>query len=186
MTHREDAAAGSSPACDACVLHPAGAAESSGRRDFLRGAALLLASGMGLLPVRETYALSGPGTPDDAARPTHGPDERRYPIPAIDTVSIDRDNSLIIARSAGRVYAFSLACPHQNTALRWDAAQAEYRCPKHKSRYRADGTFIDGRATRSMDRLPIRRDGQSLVVDLETIFEQDAQPALWAAAYVTV
>lgn len=178
---------GSTSACDACELHTGGDPAGGGRRDFLRRAAMLLAAtGMGMLQVQDADAQPEASTPADAAGAAQGPDERRYAIPGIDGVSIDRDNSLIIARTAGRVYAFSLACPHQNTALRWDAGSTEYRCPKHKSRYRADGTFIDGRATRSMDRLPIRRDGQALVVDLDTIFEQDAQPALWAAAYVTV
>jgi len=175
----EDAAS-----CGDCPLHP-GVNERADRRDFLRRATTLLVSaGLGFLHVRDAHALPDVLPGEEPPGAPAGPDERRYPIPATDSASADRDNSLIIARAAGRVYAFSLACPHQNTALRWEPAKGEFRCPKHKSRYRPDGTFIDGRATRSMDRLPIRREGQQVVVDLDTIFEQDAQPALWAGAFV--
>jgi nitrite reductase/ring-hydroxylating ferredoxin subunit len=115
-----------------------------------------------------------------------GAAERRYAIPAADGVAIDRDNSVIIARAAGRVYAFALSCPHQNTALRWSADDREFQCPKHKSHYRADGTFIEGRATRDMDRLPIRREGAAIVVDVDALIQGDEHPKEWAAAFVAV
>jgi Rieske Fe-S protein len=93
---------------------------------------------------------------------------------------------VILARAAGKVYAFSLACPHQNTALRWDATDHEFLCPKHKSHYRADGTFIEGRATRNMDRLPIRRVGDELIVEVDKLYQQDENQAEWSAAFVAV
>ncbi|MDB4899383.1 MAG: Rieske [2Fe-2S] iron-sulfur protein, partial [Gemmatimonadetes bacterium] len=113
-------------------------------------------------------------------------EEKRYPIPAADGVTIDKDNSVIIARVAGKVIAFSLACPHQNTALRWSDDDHEFQCPKHKSHYRPDGVFIDGRATRDMDRLPIRRDGAVLVVDIDSLIQQDEHPDEWGRAFVAV
>jgi Rieske Fe-S protein len=82
------------------------------------------------------------------------------------------------------VYAFALSCPHQHTALRWDDSAHEFRCPKHKSRYRPDGTFIEGRATRDMDRLAIRRDGAALVVDVDRLYQQDEHQAEWGTAFV--
>lgn len=109
-----------------------------------------------------------------------------YPIPAADGVSIDKTNEVILVRHAGAVYAFALSCPHQNTALRWNADEGRFQCPKHKSRYQPDGTFISGRATRNMDRLPIRRDGGTVIVDAERIFESDKDQAGWTAAVVTV
>jgi Rieske Fe-S protein len=91
---------------------------------------------------------------------------------------------VIVARAAGRVYAFALSCPHQNTALRWNDADHEFQCPKHKSHYRADGTYIEGRATRDMDRLALRREGAVLVVDVDTLYQADLNPKEWAAAVV--
>ncbi|MCC7053159.1 MAG: hypothetical protein IT355_07805, partial [Gemmatimonadaceae bacterium] len=59
-----------------------------------------------------------------------------------------------------------------------------FLCPKHKSEYRIDGEYIRGRATRSMDRRPIHRDGAELVVDVDNIIKSDEDAAGWAAAFV--
>lgn len=113
-------------------------------------------------------------------------DEREYSIPANDGADIDRNEAVIVARWEGRVYAFSLACPHQNTALRWNGDAHRYQCPKHHSQYRPDGGFIEGRATRGMDRFAIRRDGEHVAVDLDKLYQQDTDPAAWNAAVVTL
>jgi nitrite reductase/ring-hydroxylating ferredoxin subunit len=105
-----------------------------------------------------------------------------YPLPAADGVFIDRKNEVIVARATGEVYAFMLSCPHQNTALRWNATEHKFQCPKHHSQYAPDGTFIDGRATRSMDRFAVQRQADNLVVDLDKVFEGDRDPAGWKAA----
>lgn len=157
--------------CGGCPLsefaHACGPIE---RRDFLR--AIGLAIGTLALGAEALTAMTPPAEP------------KRYPIPLADGVVIDKENSVIVARAAEKVYAFSLACPHQNTALRWDGSDREFKCPKHKSHYRADGTFIDGRATRDMDRLAVRREGPMLVVDLDTMYRHDEQPAEWSSAFV--
>jgi len=109
-----------------------------------------------------------------------------YPIPAADGATIDRANDVILARYQGRVFAFGLACPHQNTALRWIASEGRFQCPKHKSKYSQDGTFLSGRATRSMDRYAVRKDGANIVVDVDSLYEQDKQRAQWEAAMIPV
>lgn len=109
-----------------------------------------------------------------------------FPIPASDGATIDRNNDMIVARYQGKVYAFGLACPHQNTALRWLAEEGRFQCPKHKSKYAPDGTFLSGRATRSMDRYAVRKDGSTIVVNLDTLYEQDKQKAEWESAFVSV
>jgi Rieske Fe-S protein len=76
--------------------------------------------------------------------------------------------------------------PASEYRARWEEGDHEFRCPKHKSRYRTDGTFIEGRATRAMDRLAVHRDGVTLVVDVDRLFQQDDQPSEWAAAFITV
>ena len=81
---------------------------------------------------------------------------------------------------------FNLSCPHQNTALRWYPEDQQFRCPKHHSRYRPDGVFISGRATRSMDRLGVRREGDTIVADLDSFYRQDKDPTEWAAAFVAL
>ena len=113
-------------------------------------------------------------------------DHAKYPIPAADTVNIDTKNEVILARSNGNVYAFALSCPHQNTALRWLQKDGRFQCPKHKSKYAATGEFIDGRATRNMDRLPIALEGNLVSVDILHEIRSDQAPAQWAAAFVKV
>ncbi len=110
--------------------------------------------------------------------------EKAYPIPAGDGVSIDKDESVIVARFAGKAYAFSLACPHQNTVLRWDASNNRFQCPKHRSRYQPDGVFIEGRATRGLDRFAVKRTDDSIVVNLDALYQEDKNPTEWAAAFI--
>jgi nitrite reductase/ring-hydroxylating ferredoxin subunit len=130
----------------------------------------------GALPVLELDGASGQGSPD----------ERTYPLPASDGVTIDRETQVILVRYQNRVYAFSLACPHENTALKWRQNDNRFQCPRHESKYQPDGTFISGRATRNMDRFAIRRADDKVVVDLNAWFRSDQQRAEWESAVLTV
>lgn len=182
---RPDAAHGD---CGGCTLHgPVADPAVMERRAFLRAAGLVFAS-LGLMGgvAQSAAAMLPTMTNALARRASDRPEEKRYPIPAADGVSIDRDNSIIIARAEGKVYAFALSCPHQNTALRWNADDHEFQCPKHKSHYRPDGIFINGRATRDMDRMAIRHDGAVVVVDIDQLIQSDEHPKEWAAAFVAV
>jgi nitrite reductase/ring-hydroxylating ferredoxin subunit len=149
------------------------------RRDFLCEAASLVAcaaaldgapSGLLGLPVRLASALRVVGG------------EAVYPIPQQDMVSIDRDHETILVRYQNKVYIFALSCPHQRTPLRWEEEERRFRCPKHKSTFEPNGTFVSGRATRDMDRYAVRRDGNNVVADLTTLFQQDKDPEHWGQA----
>lgn len=160
--------------CDRCPLVE--------RRDFLREAgvaAAAICAALGI-PVRGAQALAirfgGPRSSRD--------EEHAYPIPATDGATIDRENQVIVVRYAQKAYAFNLSCPHQNTALHWQPEDNQFQCPKHHSRYRPDGVFISGRATRGMDRFGVRRDGETMVVDVDQYYRQDRNPAEWAAAFL--
>jgi nitrite reductase/ring-hydroxylating ferredoxin subunit len=144
--------------CDTCVV--------ASRRQFLQ-------TSIGLL-VSAAMPLSAQGA------------ERRYAIPAEGAVAVDKENGVLIARVGSNVFAFSLACPHQNTALRWDDKDHQFRCPKHKSQYQPDGAFIAGKATRGLDRFAVRRDGAELAVNLDVLYRQDKEAAEWAGAVATV
>jgi Rieske Fe-S protein len=108
-----------------------------------------------------------------------------YPVPPSDGADIDRDNEVIIVRYRNQIMAFNLSCPHQNTALRWNEDAMRFQCPKHHSQYQPSGEFITGRATRNMDRLGIKRDSSNtIVVDPDSLYESDEDPAGWSAAVV--
>jgi len=111
-------------------------------------------------------------------------EEVAFPIPTQDGVSIDKVHALILVRHEQSVYAFGLSCPHQKTPLRWQDAEGRFQCPKHKSRFRPDGAFIDGRATRNMDRYRIRRDAGNVMVDLAALYREDEHRDDWLAAVV--
>ena len=164
--------------CEGC---PAAAAME--RRDFVREA---LARSLGAIGALSALASAAHALPIGTISGTGPRVAKNYPIPATDAVAIDKDESVIVARAGDRVYAFSLACPHQNTALRWEEKNRRFQCPKHKSRYQPDGVFIEGRATRGLDRFAVRRDGTQLVVDLDRLYREDRNAAEWAAAFVTV
>ncbi len=155
------------------------------RRGFLQSACIgcfgLTAFAILGVDAREAAALPvlfTEGTQDGA--------ERRYPIPATDSVNIDRGAQLIIARADHHVYVFALSCPHQNNAVKWVESEHRFQCTKHDSRYAPDGLHTAGRATRNLDRYIIRRDGDSIVVDLHKWVQSDKDPAGWAAASLTV
>jgi Rieske Fe-S protein len=120
------------------------------------------------------------------AAPGQSGAERTYAIPAKDGVSIDKSAQVILVRSGQKVIAFNLACPHENTALKWRDGDKRFQCPKHESKYTPEGVFTDGRATRNMDRLAIRRQGMQVIVGLDRLFKSDQNAAEWAAAVVTL
>lgn len=111
-------------------------------------------------------------------------DERTYPIPAVDGVSIDRSTQVILVRSQSRVYAMALACPHETASVKWIAKLQHFQCTRHDSQYTPDGTYTSGRATRNLDRFPIRRADASIVVSLDRVYRSDQNPSGWAAAFV--
>jgi len=112
--------------------------------------------------------------------------ELTFPIPAADGATVDRDNGVIIVRYQGKVFAFDLSCPHENAAVRWRAAVNRFECSRHDSKYEPNGTHTSGRATRNMDRFPLRRNGDSIVVDVSKRIQSDTDKARWDAAVLSL
>jgi Rieske Fe-S protein len=170
------------PASSSCALAAECRALAS-RREFLREAASLVAyaAAFGAVPSPLQGFTVKLGAP---LRIVGG--EAVYPIPPQDGATIDREHEVVLVRSQNRVYAFVLWCPHQHTALRWQDEERRFQCPKHKSTFAPDGTFISGRATRGLDRYALRREGDTVVVGLSTVFQQDKDPEHWGQAMVQV
>jgi nitrite reductase/ring-hydroxylating ferredoxin subunit len=166
-----DSTKGHSEDCGGCDL---------GRRAFLRDAAMAAAAIVALSSTADAMQVRW----IEAVSSTKA--EVRYAIPTTDGVSIDKDKEVILARNGKNVYAFGLSCPHQNTALRWNDGAHQFQCPKHKSLYSADGVYLSGRATRSMDRFAVTKDGANLVVNLDKLYEEDQDGALWKTAFISV
>ena len=170
-SHRADA-----DGCTDCTLHD--------RRSFLTKTLAAIAAASVLLPgVVQAEEMAG-YVLVRATRLSNG--TARYPVPAADGATIDAENEVILVRSGGRCMAFALSCPHQRAMLRIKGGDTAFLCPKHKSEYRIDGEYIRGRATRSMDRRAIQKEGTELVVDLDSQIKSDVDAAGWAAAAVAV
>ena len=146
---------------------------------FLTVAGALIAVGVSkrdafAMPLQLTRALRSSGS------------TRSYAIPTADGAQIDKDSEVIVVRWQNAVYAFSLSCPHQNTALKWDDRDRTFQCPKHHSKFQPNGDYIpdSGRATRNMDRFAISRAGDAITVDLDKLYQEDTDTPLWTAAVV--
>jgi Rieske Fe-S protein len=169
---------GAHDACDSCAL--------VARRDFLRDAARAAAGALVALGVAPAIAAAAPV---HMIVPLYGErEDKTYPIPAADGTQVDKAAEAMITRWQGKVYAFALSCPHQNTALKWSDSDKQFECPKHHSRFTPDGIYIkdSGRATRGLDRLAIRKDGNNIVVNLDKAYQEDEEETAWKSAFVTV
>jgi len=160
--------------CGACAL-------DSSRREFLREAALAVAAIAAALGIPARAQALGV-----LRAAWNNGNNVAYPLPGADGVTIDKEHQVILVRHQGSVYAFALSCPHQRTALKWKEDDGRFQCPKHKSKYQPDGTFISGRATRGMDRYAVQKKGAEILVDVTKLFREDKEKGKWAAAVVTL
>ena len=157
--------------------------ETTGRRAFLRD---------GLMAVAALTAIAGVAAPLQALAREYATGRAgstgtvSYGIPAADGATIDKANKLILVRYQGMVHAFSLECPHKGTMLQWQPEQSRFFCPKHKSTFKAEGTRIQGKAPRSLDRYAVRLEVGKVVVDTATVIDAKANTAAWSAAGVRV
>jgi nitrite reductase/ring-hydroxylating ferredoxin subunit len=166
----------SDSSCGDC---PAAAAT---RRAFLRDVAVAVAGAVAF------GAFAGPAFAESVSEGK--PIARRgmlrtYAIPGADSIVVDVDSDVALARWQSRVYAFSLRCPHRGTRLEWHADEARMFCPKHKARFRPDGAHDSGRASRDLDRFAIQRQNGVVVVDLDTLYRADRDNA-WRDAVIVL
>jgi nitrite reductase/ring-hydroxylating ferredoxin subunit len=157
-----------------------------GRRQFLRQSFIAAATALVAVGMPGSSALAMPLHFIEGDR--RSDETVTYAIPAADGAQIDKKHEVILVRWQGAVYAFDLSCPHQNTALKWNNADKGFACPKHHSKFKPDGVYIEdsGRATRNMDRFSIVRDGASVRVDLDQLYEADKDGEQWSGALVKV
>ena len=174
----------SAAACSAggdedATLRPPMTNATTNERTNATGAGNMTSPGAGTSTGTTNTGASDPGRTNTV--PTTG-----TPVgAAADGVSIDQPSAVMLARAQNQVIALSLACPHQRAAVKWLPAEHRFQCTKHDSKYQPTGVYTSGRATRNLDRYPIRRDGTSVVVDITKVFKSDQDAAGWAAAVVS-
>ncbi len=152
------------------------------RRLFLRRAAVAVGAALMLDGLAAGDALAESVR---AMTPvTKGARTRTYAIPAVDGVSVDAADGIALARWKGKLYAFSLECPHKGADLQWREGEQQLYCPKHKARFSPDGAHVSGRMTRDLDRFGLVRQGPNVVLALDQRLSSTA--AGWTAAVLTL
>lgn len=174
------------------VLENLGATEAAGhvcprlvdRRAFLRDASIAVGAALiasGLVP-SQAFA---DGITSIVALPA-GAQERAYPLPTADGVSVDADNRVALVRVNHQLFAFSLECPHRGRVLEWIDSEHRFYCSKHKARFTANGQHASGRHTPDLDRFALRVQQNRVIVSVDRVLAVDSTPAEWAGAVVRV
>jgi nitrite reductase/ring-hydroxylating ferredoxin subunit len=168
------------PGDNHCSDTPHDCGLSTDRRAFLRdgllAVAALTAVAGAAVPLHALTLESAVGLLDDSG------EVLTYPVPAADGATIDKANRLILVRYQGMVHAFALECPHKGTMLTWEPQNSRFYCPKHKSTFKPEGTRIQGKAPRSLDRYAVRIADGKVLVDTGVEFDSKKDAAGWAAA----
>jgi Rieske Fe-S protein len=85
---------------------------------------------------------------------THRQNEKLGSLAAGDSAIIDTDEGTVAAwRSpAGELFAVSPVCTHLGCKVHWNSVETSWDCPCHGSRFRPDGTVIEGPALSALAR----------------------------------
>lgn len=94
----------------------------------------------------------------------------RYPA---DSVTLDPENGIYIVRASEGFYALAAVCTHLGCLTAWKPESGIIACPCHGSKFRRDGTKIEGPAPRPLPWLRswLSDDGE-LMVDRSTIVSE--------------
>ena len=143
------------------------------RRDFLSdvAAGALGIAGLGAIAVTYRYlspnALFEPSTVFRAGNPD------LYPV---NSVTFNQDQQVYIVRTEEGFYAVSAVCTHLGCITQWKPDSNLIACPCHGSKFKSDGTKIEGPAPRSLPHFAIALtpDGELRVDKMETIKPEQA------------
>jgi cytochrome b6-f complex iron-sulfur subunit len=146
------------------------------RRNFLNdvAAGALGIAGLGAMVVTYRYlspnALFEPSTTFRAGNPD------LYPV---NSVTFNQDQQVYIVRTQEGFYAVSAVCTHLGCITQWKPDANLIACPCHGSKFKGDGTKVEGPAPRSLPHFSITltADGELLVDKMETIKAEQALKA---------
>jgi len=138
------------------------------RRDFLNEITMGALGIAGLGSVAVTYQFFSPNVlfePPTAFR-AGSPD--LYPV---HSVTFLQDQQVYIVRMPEGFYAVSAVCTHLGCVTQWKPEADQIACPCHGSKFKADGTKIEGPAPRPLPHFAISLtpDGELLVDKLQNI-----------------
>jgi Rieske Fe-S protein len=85
---------------------------------------------------------------------THRQTEKLASLAPGDSAIVDAEGETLAAYRApdGELFAVSNVCPHMGCKVHWNSVETSWDCPCHGSRFRPDGTVIEGPALHGLKR----------------------------------
>jgi cytochrome b6-f complex iron-sulfur subunit len=138
------------------------------RRDFLNEVALGALGITGLGSVAVTYQFFSPNVLFEPSPTFRAGNPDLYPV---HSVTFLQEQQVYIVRVPEGFYAVSAVCTHLGCVTQWKPDADMIACPCHGSKFKADGTKIEGPAPRPLPHFAISltADGELLVDKLQDI-----------------
>jgi nitrite reductase/ring-hydroxylating ferredoxin subunit len=138
------------------------------RRDFLNEVTLGALGIAGLGSVAVTYQYFSPNVLFEPSMTFRAGSPDLYPD---NSVSFLQDQQVYIVRMAEGFYAVSAVCTHLGCITQWKPDLGIIACPCHGSKFKRDGTKIEGPAPRPLPHFAISltADGDLLVDKLQVV-----------------
>ena len=150
------------------VHHEGGPGNGITRRDFLNEVTLGALGIAGLGSVAVTYQYFSPNVLFEPPTSFRAGNPDLYPV---HSVTILQDQQVYIVRMPEGFYAVSAICTHLGCVTQWKPDTDQIACPCHGSKFKADGTKIEGPAPRPLPHFAISltADGELFVDKLQTV-----------------
>jgi cytochrome b6-f complex iron-sulfur subunit len=144
------------------------AANGITRRDFLNEITLGTLGIAGLGSVAVTYQFFSPNVLFEPPTTFRAGNPDLYPV---HSVTFLQDQQVYIVRMPEGFYAVSAVCTHLGCVTQWKSDVEMIACPCHGSKFKSDGTKIEGPAPRPLPHFAISltADGELLVDKLQNI-----------------
>ncbi len=138
------------------------------RRDFLNEVTLGALAIAGLGSVEVTYQYFSPNVLFEPPTAFRAGNPDLYPA---NSVTYLPDQQVYIVRTKDGFYAVSAVCTHLGCITQWKPEANQIACPCHGSKFKPDGTKIEGPAPRPLPHFSITltADGELLVDKVETV-----------------
>jgi cytochrome b6-f complex iron-sulfur subunit len=143
------------------------------RRDFLNEVTLGALGIAGLGSVAVTYQFFSPNVLFEPPSTFRAGNPDLYPV---NSVTFLQNQLVYIVRLSEGFYAVSAVCTHLGCITEWKPDIEEIACPCHGSKFKRDGTKIEGPAPRPLPHFAITltSDGELLVDKLQTVRPEQA------------
>jgi cytochrome b6-f complex iron-sulfur subunit len=150
------------------VPHSVQAGDGITRRDFLSEITLGALGIAGLGSVAVTYRFFSPNVLFEPSTTFRAGNPDLYPV---HSVTFLLDQQVYIVRTPEGFYAVSAICTHLGCVTQWKPDADMIACPCHGSKFKSDGTKIEGPAPRPLPHFAISltADGELLVDKLQNI-----------------